>query len=143
MKNLKAALCLCISLFILSCFVPSSFAQAPACPQVTISNPSINMVCPVCTTLTANVQGTVATTSYAVSSIPYNPYSFNTGTPVLVNIDDTWTSAISLPFCFQFFGNTYTKLLIGSNGILTFDLTNAGGFCPYDLTLSGGIPDAS
>ena len=101
------------------------------------------MICPVCTTLTANIQGTVATTSYAVSSIPYNPYSFNTGTSVLVNIDDTWTSAISLPFCFQFFGNTYTQLLIGSNGILTFDLTNAGGFCPYDLTLSGGIPDAS
>jgi|GEM_PF-962836 len=116
----------------------NSFAQ-PACPDVSITPSTVNL-CGGCTTLTANVQGTVATTSYAVSTTPYVPFSYNSGLPILVNIDDTWSDSIDIPFCFQFYGNTYNKLLIGSNQIITFDITQAGGYCPYNLTSSGPIP---
>ncbi len=113
------------------------FAQASACPQVTI--PSAGPICAGnCVNLTANVQGSVATTSYTVSNIPYSPYPYTGGTPVLINIDDTWSGAVNIPFCFQFFGNTYNQLVIGSNAIITFDLSQANGFCQW--TINNAIP---
>jgi hypothetical protein len=78
---------------------------------------------------------------YTVTSIPYNPYSYNSGTPVLVNIDDTWSNLIQLPFTFNFYGNNYTQIIIGSNGLITFDLTQAGSYCPWSYTAS--IPSSS
>lgn len=119
----------------------NAFSQS-ACPSVSVSPSSVD-ICSGCTNLTATVQGTVETTSYSVAPVAYVPFSYNTGMPILVNIDDTWSDPIAIPFCFQFYGNTYNQLLIGSNGIMTFDLSMAGGFCDYNLTLSPGIPDAT
>lgn len=82
-----------------------------------------------------------ANAQYVVSSIPYNPNPYNTGTPILVNIDDTWSNAITLPFTFNFFGVDYTQLIIGSNGLISFDMTNAGGYCPWSYTAS--LPSSS
>ena len=98
-------------------------AQATACPDVD-AGPDVT-VCGGCTTLNATIQGTVATNTYTGSVIPYNPYSFNTGIPILIGIDDEWSDTIQLPFCFEFFGNTYTKCVIGSNGVISFDINNA------------------
>ncbi len=109
-----------------------AFGQASACPQVTVA-PAGPICAGNCVNLAATVQGSVATTSYAVSNIPYSPYSYTTGTSVLINIDDTWSGAINIPFCFQFFGNTYTQLLIGSNGLVTFDLAQANGYCQWPI----------
>src|SRR5690242_20752529 len=84
----------------------SQFLQAqPGCPNVTVAptNPICNGSC---TTLSATLQGTVATTSYTVDSIPYTPFSYNTGVPILIGIDDQWSDTIQLPFCFDFFGTT-------------------------------------
>jgi gliding motility-associated-like protein len=125
----------CISFLFLSS--NKVFAQASACPQVTIAPPPA--ICSGnCATLTANVQGSVATTSYAVSTIPYSPYSPTVGTPVLVNIDDVWTPVINLPFCFQFYGTSYTQFVIGSNGLISFNTAYAGAFCQW--AISAGIP---
>lgn len=129
--------------FIFSALVFSgtgAFAQT-GCPTVSV-NPSSVDICNGCTNLTAAVQGTVETTSYSVAPTPYFPFSYNTGTPVLVNIDDAWSSPIDLPFCFQFYGNTYNQLVIGSNGIISFDASLAGGFCNWSLVSSPGLPDA-
>lgn len=115
-------------------------AQASACPSVN-AGPDQN-ICPgQCVNLTATVQGTLQTNTYAVSTIPYSPYSYTTGTPVLVNIDDVWTPVINMPFCFQFFGNTYTQLVIGSNGLISFNLTYANAYCQWPI--SAAIPSAS
>jgi hypothetical protein len=74
---------------------------------------------------------------YNVYSIPYNPVCpYNSGTPILVNIDDRWSSIINLPFSFNFYGNNYTQLICGSNGVISFDVQNAGGFCPWSFTIS-------
>jgi gliding motility-associated-like protein len=138
LSNLKASYLL---LFFLSPLFFPLFAQ-PACPGVSVTPASSN-ICSGCRTLTATVQGTVATTSYSVAPTPYVPYPFNSGTPVLVDIDDTWTDVINLPFCFQFYGNTYTQVVIGSNGIITFDLSTVNAFCEWDLTAAGPIPTTS
>src|ERR1035437_3646908 len=100
-----------------------SFSQS-ACPDVN-AGPNVS-ICSGCTTLSATVQGSVATTSYSVSSIAYTPFSYSTGTPILVNIDDKWSPAVSLPFCFQFFGNTYNQVVIGANGLISFNTAYAG-----------------
>jgi len=108
-------------------------AQASACPAVN-AGPD-QSICPgQCVNLTATIQGPHATTSYIGSAIPYSPYSFTTGTAVLVNIDDVWTPVINLPFCFQFFGNTYNQMVIGSNGLISFNTAYANAFCQWSFS---------
>lgn len=115
-------------------------SQASACPSVN-AGPD-QTVCPgQCTNLTATIQGTLGTTTYAVQNIPYSPYAYGAGTQVLINIDDTWTNAINLPFCFQFFGTTYNQFVIGSNGLISFNLAYAGGFCQWSFTAANAIPN--
>src|ERR1041385_1474228 len=128
-------------IFLLSLlFTESLHSQASACPAVTIA--PVSPICPGnCTSLTATVQGSVATTSYSVSTIPYSPYSYTVGTPVLVNIDDVWTPIINLPFCFQFYGNTYNQMVIGSNGLISFNTAYANAYCQWPI--SAAIPSAS
>ncbi|HEY6159837.1 MAG TPA: gliding motility-associated C-terminal domain-containing protein, partial [Bacteroidia bacterium] len=83
--------------------------------------------------LNALIQGTVTTTSYTVATIPYNPFNYTTGTPVLVGVDDEWSDTISLPFCFDFYGNTFTTVILGSNGEISFDLLNANGYNTWPI----------
>jgi len=74
---------------------------------------------------------------YLVESIPYAPpYPFDIGNQAFVGTDDIWSDTINLPFDFIFYGNTYTQLVIGANGIISFDLTNAGGYCPWSFFAS-------
>ena len=71
---------------------------------------------------------------YLVQPIPYTPpYPFTGGTQTFVGTDDVWTNTIYLPFNFTFYGNIYNKLVIGANGIVSFDSTYAGGFCPWSF----------
>ncbi len=126
----RTLLLLLLSVFVFSTHYLS--AQASACPQV---NAGVDQtICPgQCVNLTATIQGPHATTSYIGNAIPYSPYSYTTGTPVLVNIDDVWTPVINMPFCFQFYGNTYNQLVIGSNGLISFNLAYAGAFCQWSF----------
>ena len=43
-----------------------------------------------------------------------------------MNTDDVWSNVINLPFTFCFFGNTYNQLVIGSNGVISFDVSQQG-----------------
>ncbi|MBP7389542.1 MAG: SprB repeat-containing protein, partial [Chitinophagales bacterium] len=134
-----------ILLFAVTCtvlFVSNSFAQFPGCPAVTATTNGI--VCGQnCTNLTATALGGAQTTAYTVSSITYAPpFAFNTGTPILVNIDDRWSSSISLPFHFCYFGNDYTSIIVGSNGVCSFNTANAGAFNNWNIP-AGGIPNAT
>jgi len=79
---------------------------------------------------------------YIVDSIPYTPpYPFTIGTQTMIGIDDVWSDTINLSFDFKFYGNTYTQLVIGANGVISFDLTNAGGYCPWSFSAS--VPSSS
>ena len=92
-------------------------------------------------TLEANAVATAMTANnYTVTAIPYNPpYPFTAGTRIFTDAtDDTWGEAVTLPFAFCFYGNTYTQIRPGANSIATFDnSTYTGDYCEwsYDETL--------
>lgn len=72
---------------------------------------------------------------YLVESIPYNPVdtTFHAGSQLNISQDDQWeNTAISFPFTFMFFGYPYTQAVVGSNGVVTFDLNQMGQGCAYD-----------
>ena len=58
-------------------------------------------------------------------------------TPTGITDDDVWSDVIDLPFTFYFFGQPYTQVIIGANGVLSFDLNNNNPiqsptqFCAY------------
>src|SRR3972149_5279800 len=61
---------------------------------------------------------------YTVNPITYNS-EIVSGIPVLVNIDDVWSAVIPISFNFCFYGTTYNQCIIGSNEVISFNLTNA------------------
>jgi len=120
-------LCVLLSNFIL--------AQAPGCPGID-AGADINLDCSSnCTTLTASVLEVGTTSTYSVSSIPFSPpYSFNLGTPTIVGTDDIWGNVITIPFDFCFFGNNYNQIVVGANGVVSFNISNANGACAWFFT---------
>jgi gliding motility-associated-like protein len=120
-------------LFVFSLFLLNSLLKAqPGCPAVDAGNNATLACTQPCTNLTANLIQAGATTDYTVSSIPYNPpYPFTGGAQLFINDDDIWGDVINLPFTFCFYGNAYTQLVIGANGLITFDLSVANNFCAW------------
>src|SRR6201988_3482069 len=120
-------------LFIFACLSLKGFSQgAPACPN--ISTVSSQTICQGSSaTLTSTLVTNYSTTSYSVSSIPYSPLPY-TGTPILVSTDDEWSPTQGLLFPFCYFGNTYSSCVVGANGHITFDLTQANGYDGYSIT---------
>src|SRR6476620_11392467 len=115
-------------------------AQQAPLASVHINAPS-NVCTPgSCTDLFAEFYTPNATNNYAVSSIVYAPpFPFTGGTGLDASADDVWTPIVNLPFSFCFYGISYNQILVGSNGVITFDLTNqipAMG-CPWSF--SGAI----
>lgn len=134
--HLKQSLLFLFSFILLPASV---LAQAPAFPFVD-AGADIELECGVeCTDLTATFVDTGETTSYAVTEIDYAPpFPFTGGTPVSVNTDDVWSPRINMPFEFCFFGEVYDEMLVGSNGVVTFDLirNNPGGDCEWSFSES-------
>lgn len=80
---------------------------------------------------------------YYVSPIPHTPYPYNSGTPILVNQDDIWSAPVNLGFDFNFFGQMYQQLVVGANGIVSFDTALAGQYCQWNIATSGTLPNAA
>ncbi|MFN8287317.1 MAG: gliding motility-associated C-terminal domain-containing protein [Chitinophagales bacterium] len=142
MKHLYAKLCsLVFALLILS-----AVKAQPGCPIVN-AGPDVTLPCTTpCTTLNATAFNVGSSSTYTVGQIPYTPFPYTGGTAVLVNIDDTWSSPIPIPFNFCFFGQAYNQFVIGSNGLITFDVAqtqppaNPTNYCAWDITASGSLP---
>lgn len=77
-----------------------------------------------------------STDSYSVDPIPYNPYPWVGANQLFVGTDDIWSAAIPLPFPFCFFGQKYNSVIIGANGQVGFDMTQAG---LYNAWASAGM----
>ncbi len=89
-----------------------------------------------CTALHAQYYEGKTTENYSVASIPYTPFfPFSGGTVIDGAGDDEWTPIINLPFSFCFYGVIYNQILVGTNGVITFDTTNQipGGNCPWSF----------
>ncbi len=112
----------------------------PGCPNITASasSPSVGCGSAPCVTLSASAFNIGQTTSYSVTSIPFAPpYPIaGSGIGVSVGTDDVWSPLTNLPFPFCFFGSTYNQCVIGSNGVISFNLSYANGFCPFSFSAS-------
>ncbi|MCX7744338.1 MAG: hypothetical protein N2167_07205, partial [Flavobacteriales bacterium] len=118
------------------CIINIFSQPAPGCPGVNAGS-DVNLACGGCTNLTASPFHVGSTTTYNVTSIPYAPpYPFNAGTPIFVGQDDIWSDVIWLPFSFCFFGNEYTQIVVGANGLISFNTAYANQFCPWSYSAS-------
>ncbi len=81
-----------------------------------------------------------ATNTYTVQQMTLPNPTYNTfGTNVIVDQDDIWSGVVNIGFNFCFFGTSYNRLVIGANGLVSFNLGYAGAYCPWSYT--GGLPD--
>ena len=118
------------------------FAQAPGCPNISVSSNDTLDCDKSCVRLGSQVLRTGQTTSYVVNSVPYAPpFPFSGGTALFVGQDDIWSSVIPLPFTFCFYGSAYNNLVVGANGVLSFNTSLAGTTCPWSFSAS--IPSSS
>lgn len=113
-------------------------AEPSGCPSIDlgadITMPSCFDPC-AALTLTADVFETGLPTSYRACEIPYSPpYPFTAGTGFSIGVDDLWTDLITLPFNFCFFGVNYNQLVVGANGLLSFNAAYATQFCNWQFT---------
>ncbi len=130
-----------VLIFVLNLSIRVFSQPAPGCPNVN-AGPDVNLACGGCTNLTATPFHVGTTTTYNVTSIPYAPpYPFNAGTTIFVGQDDIWSNIIWLPFSFCFFGNEYTQIVVGANGLISFNTAYANQFCPWSY--SAPVPSAN
>lgn len=102
-------------------------AQNPA-TAIQLSSKEIVLPCEtICTSITATVPHLKQSDDYLVQPVPYQPFAFAAGGTELVSLyaDDIYSSVIPLPFPVCFYGTNFTSLVVGSNGIISFDITNA------------------
>ncbi len=94
-----------------------------------------------CTTLNAEYFKIKPTNTYEVKPLTYqNLYSYTGGTVLnITSSDDIWSPVFNLPFKFCFYGQIYDKVIMGSNGVISFDTGAAGGYCPWSF--NSAIPN--
>ena len=129
-------------LFFITVLLKAGVFGQSACPLVSIIRNSGNDVAlpagQSCVTLEAIAEPISSSTNdYTVESVNYNPpYTYDTGTQILTNIDDKWSPVINLPFNFCFYGNTFNKIIISSNGLISFDIQSATGYSLWQYTMT-------
>ena len=99
-----------IKIFGQTCLLDPNFIDAGQNQTVTCINPCVN--------LSATYTQLKTTTSYSLNTIPFAPVPV-AGTSIFLS-DDSQGGPYQLGFCFQFYGNTYTQVWIGSNGWISF-----------------------
>lgn len=77
--------------------------------------------------------------NYSVVPVPFHQYS-GTLTPLLTS-DDYYSGVITLPFNFDFYGNSYNQVVISTNGYIDFRNSLANSNSPWAFTTT--VPNAS
>ena len=106
---------------------------------VTCGNPIMTLTC------TPYIPTQHFNGKYTVDSIPYDPPdpTFAHGTKMPVATDDDFAEQPThLPdsFNFSFFGYIKHAFVLGANGLITFDTTAAGRYCPNKLEATSNLP---
>ena len=131
------------------CFLALSLSNistlnAQSCFNVAAGNDTTISCIQLCLDLKARIPDIRSTETYSVISIPYTPYAYTTPggtTDPYVDADDNFSDSFFLPFPFCFYGNTYNKICVGSNGVITFDVfTNAKRPESYVINNSNTLP---
>ena len=132
-------------LFLFSCINFNIYSQSNIV-EVNVNTPLPACLPGDCTDLLAVYSPLKQTTSYTPTAQTYNPVYLTEwdgifGHKINASADDIWSPVFNLPFNFTFYGVTYNKVIIGSNGVISFDITNAGGVCPW--AYSATIPSTT
>ncbi len=77
---------------------------------------------------------------YDVAPIPFQIYG--QPLPDTMNMDDGYTDLIPLTFNFNYFGFNYNQISIGTNSVISFDTSDAGLFCDWDINADNTIPSS-
>ncbi|HEX2683557.1 MAG TPA: hypothetical protein VHL77_06475, partial [Ferruginibacter sp.] len=118
--------------------------SAQACFNVAAGNDTTISCLQSCLDLKARIPDVRTTDDYQVIPIPYQPFPFTNPGGIEVDplyLDDRFSPAITLPFTFCFYGQNYTSCTVGTNGIVSFDISNATLENGY--VLPDPIPSAS
>jgi len=120
--------------------VPDSLKHSAQAPSSSIAISSARIANDMTSVSDASHASAVALTSaalsaptYTVSSVPFTPE--RAPAKFLASCDDCVAYDTPLGFDFKFFGNTYNKVHVSSNGFLGFDRSIGNGCCS-----GGGIP---
>jgi uncharacterized repeat protein (TIGR01451 family) len=84
--------------------------------------------------------------SYTAAQISYNPDPYGGGSIITPSVDDIFGPVLNLPFTFCFYGTTYNQIVVGSNGVVTFDTSVANQYCAWPINSglpNGSLPDLS
>src|SRR5882762_4930748 len=106
MKKILPFIILLVSLF------QFTHLHAQSCFNVNAGKDTTVSCLQSCLDLKARVPDVKTSDDYQVVPIAYNPYPFINPGGVVFNptyIDDSYSSVITLPFTFCFYGNNYTK----------------------------------
>lgn len=57
--------------------------------------------------------------------------------------DDVWSGVVNIGFPVNFYGNNYSQCVIGSNGLISFNLGNANGYCPWSFAGVGPMANTT
>jgi gliding motility-associated-like protein len=127
-----------VGLFIILsiCFgATSTYAQSCVSSN---NNKVINFSCGLnCGNVNLQVPDLRTTSDYAITTIPYNPYPYTTPSGnelTTLYVDDRYSDKIALPFQFCFYDSVFSKIVVGSNGLITFDTLNANCFNAWSIT---------
>lgn len=83
-----------------------------------------------CTELKAEYTQTYRTDKYKVKSIDYKNVEISEADTKVEVLGDRYSAVIKLPFKFDFFGETKDSVVIGENGVISFEPKWAGQYCP-------------
>src|ERR1700741_4233237 len=130
----------------IGCFIfLSGNLKAQSCIPTNINGATINLLCnQTCSTLVFQIPHIKGTDDYVVTSVPYNPLPYTTAAPGLslpcANLDDKYFDTSFLPFNFCFYGGNYSRMIVSTNGMVTFDSTNAVKTNTWGLAATNQLP---
>lgn len=128
--------------FLLLSAVHFSFSQS--CVPTDLNGTVINLLCGVnCGQIKYKVPHLKSTSTYTLVQTAYAPLPYvTTGGTVDPSLyaDDRYSFAADIPFGFCFYDSIFNKVVVGSNGLITFDTTNAS--CANAYTISPAIPSS-
>jgi len=133
--KLKLNSCILIAFLVSNCIVKS---------QIIVSNDtSVCFPSTVTLNLTAPCGGD-GTTTYAVTSVPYDNTDPYTGTNAFnATTNNKYSALKNIGFTFCYYGNSYTTCVIGNNGIVSFHAAYASTACPAVIGAGAAIPDVA
>jgi len=115
-----------------------------------LNGTTINVPCGSnCSTIPVKVPHLKTTSTYTLLPIAYTPYEYITPTGNALTslyIDDRFSEIVNIGFPFCFYDSTFLKTVVGSNGLITFDESQANRANSFTTTqpipFAGGIPNS-